>query len=64
MTHKCSEWPTKGVAVAVMAISRLDTHAQSRAQTLPSHEERGLVTVERFLGSAESTVLILDKSTK
>jgi len=26
-----------------------------------SHEERGLVIIEGFLGGAESTVLILDK---
>jgi len=32
--------------------------------TLPSHEEEGLVTIEQFLGCAESTVLILDKPMK
>ena len=30
------------------------------AQTPPSHEEMGLVTVERFLGCAESAILILN----
>ena len=29
-----------------------------------SHEENGLVTIERFFGCAESTVLILDKPMK
>ena len=36
----------------------------SRAQTPPSHKEKGRVTIERFLGCAESTVLILDKPMK
>jgi len=31
------------------------------AQTQPSHKEKGLVTIERFLGYAESAVLIVDK---
>ena len=29
-------------------------NCQSRAQTPPSHEERGVVTIEQFLGCAES----------
>lgn len=33
-------------------------------QTPPSHEVKGLVTVEWFLGCAESTVMILDKPIK
>jgi len=27
----------------------------------PSHEEKGLVTIERFLGCADSAVLILNE---
>ena len=33
-------------------------------QTPPSHEERGLVTIERFLGCAESAVLTLNNPMK
>jgi len=36
----------------------------SPAQSLPSHEEKGPVTIERLLGCAESAVLILDKPIK
>ena len=35
---------------------------QSRAQTPPSHEEKGLVTIERFLGCADSAVLIFERT--
>jgi len=31
------------------------------AQTPPSHEERGLVTIEQFLGCAELAVLTLNE---
>ena len=31
------------------------------AQMSPSHEEKGLVTIEHFVGCAESVVLILNK---
>jgi len=34
------------------------TNGKSRAQTLPSHEEKGLGTFEQFLGGAESALLI------
>ena len=37
---------------------------QSHLQTPPSEEEKGLVTVERFLGCAESAVLDLGKPIK
>ena len=36
----------------------------SRAQISPSHEEKGLVTIERFLGCAKSAVLILNNPMK
>ena len=34
--------------------------AWSHAQTPPSHKEMGLVTIEQFLGCAESVVLIMN----
>ena len=36
----------------------------SHAQTPPSHEEKGLVTIEHFLGCAESAVSIPNKPMK
>ena len=42
-----------------------DTHQwpgpyQSCVQTPPSHQEKGLVTIERFLGCAKSAILIFE----
>ena len=34
---------------------------QSRVQTPPSHEEEGLVTIDCFLGYAESAILIFEQ---
>ena len=40
------------------------SNSKARAQTPPSHEERGLVTIERLLGCAESEVLVLNNPMK
>ena len=50
-----------------LAISLFNVYTnkvQSRAQIPPSHGERGLVTIERFLSCAESADLILNNPMK